>query len=103
MRDPHAPTYIARRDHPTLGPLVKIGRSSDPKRRCANLGARLITTLPASSEAFLVQALAQHRAWRIGADGYYHDRPIFSGRGEWFLFNKDTLELIEAHIATVRP
>jgi hypothetical protein len=94
-------TYIATRDHPKLGLLVKIGVSKNPASRCAGLRARRVrVTLPSYCEADLKALLHPHRVWHdhIGDDWRQRTGPIYSARTEWFFATDDVKRLIDDYI-----
>ncbi len=96
-------TYIAARQHPTLGTLIKIGSSMNPRARARNMGARLIADpLPYSSEARLKDLLAGCEVWRA-SERPWPSRPIFMGHSEWFYATCDVIHKIQVHLDSLTP
>lgn len=104
-------TYIAVREHPVLGELVKIGISVNPKARCSSLGARQVgCALPHRCERELKQLLQPLRAWPkapyFGGDyrarwrweEEHHALPYFSADSEWFLLTAAAKVLLNAYV-----
>lgn len=94
---PNAPTYIATRDHPTEGQLIKIGCSINAVKRCRSLGARIIACgLPHAFEAQLKRALQPWRVWARDGSGRWLRRtePVFEAPSEWFYLDDLALRAI---------
>lgn len=86
MSDPRTVTYLATRDHPDAGTLLKVGVSNDPKRRCKQLGATLHKPfLPARCEAEIHAFLSAKRVWSEHFSPYvFQPDPVFPAHTEWF-------------------
>lgn len=97
---PTTRAYIATREHPTLGMLVKIGSSRNPRHRCPDMGARLITVLPHRCERELRRLLRPLQVWPnddpLAARARW-EKPIYGGLGEWHEATDAAMDFLQAY------
>lgn len=95
-------TYMATREHPQLGLLVKVGSSMNPKHRCTSLGAKQISrTLPHHAEGDLKQLLAPYQAWPP-AHRRNWTHPVFTAPTEWFKATPAAGDIIRTYLDNLR-
>lgn len=97
-------TYLATREHPASGLLLKVGSSSDPERRCSELGATLHKpVLPERCEAELHAFLQHKRVWSKSLPScYLQPDPVFPAHTEWFYIDPFLGEWLRAYAAFAR-
>lgn len=96
-------TYVATRDHPILGMLLKVGISSDPDRRAKELGAQIHVLLPERCEREIHAYLRRKRAWRDDPAAYlFNVEPRFPAHTEWFLIDPFLGAWLRSYIAFAR-
>lgn len=95
--------YVAERDHPDAGRLIKIGSSRCPSARCTNLGANLLAEgLPRGWERTIHDRLGHARVWTRPAIPTNENpnqflegpMPFFSAPSEWLYPTDDVLDVV---------
>lgn len=93
-------TYIAVRQHPAKGQLIKIGRSRNAPDRARSLGARIAASLlPDHCERELAVLLHEWRAWPRRSD---EDGIVFRAWTEWYIDCPEVREQIFQYVESLQ-
>jgi hypothetical protein len=94
-----AQCYLATRQHPTLGLLLKVGSSINPQMRIKDLRATpaLSLWMPYAHESAIKLHLQKWRAWPNDRSKWIN--PVFDAQSEWFLWNATSRGVLNAYLA----